>query len=149
MNVTDALRGFARAVASRNRMEHILEELEWSIDERRGKTLGLNFKCPVAGVRPVFISNGDEPLVFFAVYSEVEFDSRKVPGFATNFAMVQNDETVFGKWSAAIDDGAATFRLLYTALGEGLTPVAVKTICEHMIEAAGIFDRRMKEEGYL
>lgn len=149
MSLGDALIGFAKAAVRRGRIERILDELEWSIDERKGKTIGLNFRCPVVGVRPVYISKGDEALVFFAVYSGVTFDSRKVPDFATNFALVQNDELIFGRWGAAIEDDEMGFRMVYTALGDALTAEGVKAICERMIEDAAIFDQRMKQEGWL
>ena len=140
--------GFARAVAG-GRIERLCSDLGWGIDERKGKTLGLLFNCPIVGKRMVYIANGDEPLVLFAIYSSAVFDPRRVPDTATNFALVQNDKAAMGKWEVTLEGDDLLFRLAYTALGDGLTAAAVKFICNDMTKTAGEFDAKMRREGYL
>ncbi|HVV74303.1 MAG TPA: hypothetical protein VHI52_22905 [Verrucomicrobiae bacterium] len=140
--------GFAQAVAG-GRIERLCSELGWGIDGRKGKTVKLLFNCPVIGNRMVFISNGDEALVLFAVYSSAVFDSRRVPDVPTNFALVQNDKAAMGKWEVTLEGDNLLFRLTYAALGDGLTAAAMKLICNDMLGTAADFDAKMKEVGYL
>ena len=153
MSFTDAVVGIAKAVNAMNgrgRIERCCEQLGWSIDDRKGDRITLNFKCPVVGTRPVFIQGGDEPLVLFAAYSLTIFDARRVPDVATNFALWQSSESSMGKWQISLnDEDELFFALTYNALGAGLDAAALKYICGGMAATASDFDAKMKREGYL
>lgn len=154
MGFTDAVVGIAKAVNAingRGRIERCCEQLGWSIDDRKGNRITLDFKCPLVGKRPLFILNGDEPLVLFSAYSLTIFDSRRVPDKVTSFALWQSSESAMGKWQISLsdDEDELFFILSYNALGAGLDAAAMKYICGGMANTASEVDAKMKREGYL
>lgn len=144
----DALVGTARALSG-GRIDRFCRELDWSIDERKGKAIGLNFKCPVVGRRTVYIVGGDDPLVLFGTYSKVSFSTRQMPDDANCFALVHNEKMPFGKWELDVDGDEAKFRLSYNALAGGLNAEMLKVICLEFVEDAATLDKWMMKEGYL
>lgn len=153
MNVAEVVTSFTRAynaVTGRGRIERLCEQLRWDIDGRDGDVLTLNFKCPLIGARPVYISSGDEPLVLFWSSSLTVFPKNRVPDYFVGYALFGNSTTPLGKWQANFNQrGDVYFSHTYTALGEGLDAAALKYICSTIATEVSSFDTKMQEKGYL
>lgn len=149
MSLTDAFVGLVKTVANRGKVERLIREVGWPIDERHGGTLGLHFKCSVASKKTVYIGNCDDPLVLFIVFSAVKFDSHRVPDEVLAAALYQNGKTGVGKWEVRVKNDVLQFCLTYTALSAGLDAGAVKYICESIAKEASVFDSWLKENDYL
>ena len=76
--------------------------------------------------------------------------AREVPQEIIGYLLRQNSEVAVGAWQVALDpEGNALFRVVYRALGAGLTGASLKFICESMAGEAVAFDKRMQAAGLL
>lgn len=152
MSFADAMVGIAKAVNAMNgrgRIERLCRELGWPVDERDNERIKLYFKDPVTGRRPVFIRNGDGPLVRFSAQSVTEIPCAEFPEQILGHLLLQNTGRCIAKWQFMNVDGVAALGVCYVALGDGLTPAALKAICEELIDEVSDFDGRMKKAGLL
>lgn len=152
MGFADAMVGIANAVNAMNgrgRIERLCQQLGWPVDEREGDRIKLYFKDPVTGKRPVYIRNGDEPLVRFSAYSVTEIPVGQFPDQVLGHMLLQNCQRSLAKWQFLNNDGVAALGVSYVALGDGLTAAAMKVICEELVDEVADFDGRMKKAGLL
>lgn len=149
MGLADVIFGTAKSTATHGKMERMLTQAGFGAVRRKDKMLLIDFEHPAVGERSLFIANSGALFVCFGFMSGIDFESKRVPEAISNFALIQNDESLLGKWGIYIDGEEATFSLSYVALGEALDVGVVKTICESMIESAVVFEKQMKKEGHL
>lgn len=148
--IADGFRASVTDDCERGRIERLCRELGWSVDERDARKISLHFKDPLAGIRKLFISHGDEPLVLIAVYSYAILPAEKVPPEVNGYLLSRSAEMPLGAWQASCDsDGDVLFSLRYVAAGRGLTAPLFKFICEALVREAGAFDERMGRAGLL
>ena len=148
--IVEGLRGSVSEDRERGRIDRLCRELGWSVDERDGQKIMLHFKDSLTGIRKVFISGGDEPLVLLAVYSFAILPANNVPEQVCSYLLSRSSEMSLGSWQAAADrDGDVLFSVKYVAAGRGLTAALLKFACEGMIREAASFDLRMSKAGLL
>ena len=136
--------GSGRDDNERGRIERLCRQLGWAIDEYLGNTIVLHFSDSLGTVRKVYIHAGDEALVTITVYSFAIMAAREVPQEIIGYLLRANSEVAIGAWQVAIDeDEDALFRVVYRALGAGLTGESFQFICQSMIGEAVSFDKRM------
>lgn len=146
----DGLCGNGAQQQESGRIERLCAQLGWAIDERDRQKIVLHFKDPLVGIRKVYISHGNEPLVLFAVYSMAILPADSVPPEISSHLLMQSAELAVGGWQASVtDEGEVLFCIRYVASGVGLTPPLFKFICEKMIRGAGEFDAKMQQAGLL
>jgi hypothetical protein len=141
-----------RSATDNRRIEGLCRQLGWSIDDRTGDTIILHFTGPdpLEPVRKVFIDNGDEQLVSFTVYSFARMPAEDVPDEIIGYLLRQNTDIVIGAWQVLINKKEeAVFRLVYRALGAGLSAESFKEICASMGGDAAQFDKKMQAAGLL
>lgn len=132
------------------RIDRLCAEIGWSIDERDANKLTLNFRDPLVITRPVHIASGDDAIVFFGACSLTLVHVSQVPAEVFVYLLMRNNELPIGKWQLDFDDERNTyFSVVYSALGEGLTPAALKLICEGLVREASEFDVKMHRAGLL
>lgn len=148
MSFAEALTGLAKTVARHGRIERMLREIGWMVDEQQGKVIGLYFKCPVVGKRTLYILD-DGGAVWFFTYSTAVFDGGELHSDPSQFALAHNNRLDVGKWEVGLNDNQVFFKLKYCAIGDGLSAAWLKAICAEMVEAATTFDRWMQKEGWL
>jgi hypothetical protein len=148
--IVEGMRGNGSGDRERGRIERCCRELAWSVDERDGDKIALHFKDPLAGIRKVYISSGDEPLVLLAVYSYAILRADSVPQEVTSHLLSRSAEMSLGAWQATQDrDGDVLFAVRYVASGRGLTAALLKFACEGMVREVVDFDQRMSKAGLL
>jgi hypothetical protein len=144
------MRGNGVCYQERNRVERLARENGWCVDERDGDDRYLHFKSPLAGVRKVLVSRGDEALVVFCVLSFASIPGRDLPPEVAGYLLERNAKVVLGGWHMVIsDDDRAGFAVKYVALGPGLNAGLFKHICESLNEEAHEFDVKMRKVGLL
>jgi len=142
--------GPGRNDKERGRIERLCRQLGWAVDERLGNTVVLHFNDALGTIRKAYIDAGDEALVSVTVYGLAFMPAREVPEEIIGYLLRQNSEVAIGAWQVMIDkDEDAVFRVVYRALGAGLTGESFKYICESMIGEAAAFDKRMHAAGLL
>jgi hypothetical protein len=148
--IIEGIRGGLSEERERGRIERLCRELGWSVDEQDGQKIALHFKDPLAGIRKVYISHGDEELVLLAVYSFAILPASSVPPEVCSHLLSRNSELSLGAWQAARDrDGDVLFNLRYVASGRGLYAALLKYACEGLVREAASFDQRMSQAGLL
>jgi hypothetical protein len=147
-NRRPAHRGNGRA---QGRLESLLAELDWSVDEREDDgTIRLFFDHARLGRRRVWIYQGDGSLVLFGTCSHAFPKADQVPTEVLGHLLTRNKQMDVGAWSASVDDeGDAIFSVYYRALGDGLDAPALKWICEAMVGEVFAFDTKMQAAGLL
>jgi hypothetical protein len=133
------------------RIERLLHELGWSLDERDGNAIKLHFNSSDGDVRKVRISNGDKTIVGFSAHSDAILTADRVPADLLAYLLRRNlDDSGIGTWGISVDDEEeATFHLCYMALGDGLDAQALKFICESLSNEAADFDNKLHQAGLL
>ncbi len=134
-----------------NRIEACCAQLGWDIDEREGGTVKLHFKDTNAreGVRKVCISEGDSDLPHVFCLSHAILPCERVPDQLPGYLLARNYHRVIGAWSVCVTDGNAAFLLEYSPLGDALSALALKVICEQMVAEVSEFDAKMRSAGLL
>lgn len=145
MGWAESLLGIKEAKPN-GRMERMAKQAGYTVDGTSGKAILLDFD---ALDEFLFITDGDAKYVIFGVVSKVKFNPDSVPAEVMQFALMQNEDSLLGRWKMSIDDEKVRFSLTYVALGAALDPVAVRTICDDIVETATTFERQMKKDGYL
>ncbi len=146
----EGIRGSVSGDQERGRIERLCRELGWSVDERDGQKIALHFKDPLAGIRKVYLSHGDEPLVMLVVYSFAILPANRLPEEVIGHLLMRSAEIGAGAWQMSVDgDGDAIFCVRYTASGRGLTAAMLKYVCQGLVREAAGFDERMSKAGLL
>jgi hypothetical protein len=133
--------GLANGTSRGVSMERLCSELGWEIDERRGKSLFLDFKIHGLTRRVVISHGGDEPIAIIAVVSSASASLAQVSARVPWHLLNENHEHAIGAWETYVEDGEVTFILSYTALVNGLDAGTLKTICQMLLERVVEFDR--------
>ena len=132
------------------RVERLCRENGWRIDGHKDDTIYLDFKSPIAGVRRMLISRGDEALVIFSVMSFAEVPAHNIPHEVLGYLLERNAELVLGAWNMQVtEEGKTIFFCRYVAIGMALNAGLFKYICETLNEAAHEFDVKMQRAGLL
>jgi hypothetical protein len=142
--------GLGRSDNERGRIERLIRQLNWAVDERLGNSIVLHFNDARGMTRNLYIDGGDDALVSFAAYSFASMPAQEVPDEIVGHLLQRNSEAAIGAWQVIFgDEENALFRLVYRALGSGLTAESFRYIGESMVTEAAAFDERLHAAGML
>lgn len=146
----ETLASLFNGVSGRGRIQRLCAELEWSVDEEDGDYITLYFKDDLVGRRDVFIHDGDQSLITFAVYSHLIQPATQVPEQLAAYLLKRNSELGISKWGAVVDkDGDLVLSVRYYALGDSMTANVLKFISSSLLSEANDFDTKMRKAGLL
>lgn len=125
-------------------------ELGWSIDERNGDTIMLNFRGDgVTELRHVLVVTCDDGDWFcFIANTRAEFPPHAVPDGLMAALLYRNKES-FGSWYATERRGVIGFACHHSAHTAGLDADTFKFICDRLLTEVGNVERELHRKGLL
>ena len=120
-------------------------EAGWTANQRSEKSMVVFIRDSIGYDRPVIVSTGK----FVVIGADSLVTMQQVPGEIAGMLLMRNDDLVYAKWSAYLDDGEVGFRLFHLLPAEILNAAIFRTICDEMVEEIGGFDGQMQRAGYL
>lgn len=130
-------------------IEQLCDELGWSVDDRSGNSLYLDFKSRY-GLRRVQVVDGDDSIITFCACSSATLRARDIPVEMLVYLLRRNmTGDCVGMWAIHIDNNNVSFHVIYQPLRYGIDAEMLKHICQSLIRETVDFDDKLREEGLL
>jgi hypothetical protein len=151
MGLFDLLADRVSTVSDAGLMDRLSRELGWPVDARHGHAIVHFFPGDaITPRRDVIIAHPPgHSIATFSCACRARFASRSMTAPQFALFLARNDESVFGKWQIAIEDGVVSVHLRYTALTGGLDAEHFKAICSSLVGEVAFVEEALRGQGML
>ena len=151
MGLFDLFSNGTATATSNGLIDRLSHENGWTPDVRRGDLIVHFFKGDaITPRREVIIVHPPRDLIAtFSCACRAKFSARSMTTPQLALFLARNNESIFGKWQIAIEDGTVTADLRYTALATGLNAEFFKMICVKMVGEVAFVEEALRSQGML
>lgn len=137
--------------ASTGLLDRLCRELNWTIDDRHGNVIILNFNGDgITPQRSLIVGYAEgERTMHFSYHPSATFSRHSPPMELLAALLVRNNDATLCSWTAVSDGNSLSLKLKSGVLASGVDSAGFSLICQFMLKEAAEVESTLRQKGYM